>query len=172
VIGSRVGPVREDDLPWDKLRGVDGVYFTAGDPGAVRGARAAHRLVASVRARDALERAGVELDALVSSANDEGERYIPGEIEPPPRAVVRTAGAAGGSLLAANGRELRWEAAPLPGPPVDSYGAGDSFAAGLTYALADGRPPEEALAFAARCGAASMTGRGPYGAQLRADRLG
>jgi ribokinase len=172
VTGSRVGPAREDDLDWDELRGVDGVYFTAGDPGAVRAARAARRLVASVRARDALSRAGVELDALLSSAKDEGERYTPGEIEPPPRAVVRTAGAAGGSLLAADGRQLRWEAAPLPGPPVDSYGAGDSFAAGLTYALADGRPPAEALAFAARCGAASMAGRGPYGAQLSADRLG
>jgi ribokinase len=172
VLGSRVGPAREDDLDWDELRAADGVYFTAGDPGAVRAARAARRLVASVRARDALSQAGVELDALVSSAKDEGERYIPGEIEPPPRAVVRTAGAAGGSLLAADGRELRWEAAPLSGPPVDSYGAGDSFAAGLTYALADGRPPAEALAFAARCGAASMAGRGPYGAQLSADRLG
>jgi ribokinase len=172
VVGSRVGPSREDDLAWDELRAADGVYFTAGDPGAVRAARAARRLVASVRARDALAHAGVELDMLVSSAQDEGERYTPGEIEPPPRAVVRTAGAAGGSLLAGDGRELRWEAAPLPGPPVDSYGAGDSFAAGLTYALADGRPAEEALAFAARCGAASMTGRGPYGAQLSADRVG
>jgi ribokinase len=172
VIGSRVGPAREDRLPWDELRAADGIYFTAGDPGAVRAARAARRLVASVRARDALARAGVELDALVSSAKDEGERYTPGEIEPPPRAVVRTAGAAGGSLLAADGRELRWAAASLPGPPVDSYGAGDSFAACLTYALADDRPAEAALELAARCGASAMTGRGPYRGQLTADRAG
>jgi ribokinase len=171
VIGGRVGPRREDALPWDELAGADGAYFTAGDPGAVRAARAARRLVASVRARDALAAAGVELDALVSSADDRGERYRTGEIEPPPRIVVRTAGAAGGSLVAADGRESRWAAAPLPGPVVDAYGAGDSFAAGLTYGLAAGERPEEAAKLAARCGAFCMTGRGPYGAQLTADRL-
>ena len=38
---------------------------------------------------------------------------------------------------------------------------------GLTFALAEGRTPAEALAFGARCGAACVTGRGPYEAQLR-----
>jgi len=51
-------------------------------------------------------------------------------------------------------------AAPPPGDVVDTYGAGDSFAAGLTFALASGAPPQEAVAFAARCGAATLTGRG------------
>ena len=37
---------------------------------------------------------------------------------------------------------------------------------GLTFALAEGRTPAEALAFGARCGAACVTGRGPYEAQL------
>ena len=55
----------------------------------------------------------------------------------------------------------------MPGPMVDSYGAGDSFAAGLTYALGEGRSVEDALALAARAGAACMTGRGPYEGQLR-----
>jgi hypothetical protein len=45
----------------------------------------------------------------------------------------------------------------------------DSFAAGLTFALAEGRTPAEALAFGAKCGAACVTGRGPYEAQLRRD---
>nr|MBA2567395.1 ribokinase [Thermoleophilaceae bacterium] len=43
---------------------------------------------------------------------------------------------------------------------------GDSFAAGLTFALAEGRDAQEALAFAARCGAACMAGDGPYEGQL------
>ena len=115
---------------------------------------------------DALAGAGVQLDALVSSAKDEGERYTPGDIHPPPLLVVRTAGAAGGSLVAADGRSSRWTAAPLPGPPVDAYGAGDSFAAGLTYGLGEGRSPQEALMLGARCGAACITGRGPYEGQL------
>jgi ribokinase len=166
VMGERVGPHGDDPLPWAELDGVDGLYFTAGDPAAVGAARAARHLVSSVRAIDALATAGVQLDALVSSGTDEGERYRPGDIDPPPRLVARTAGAAGGSLVAADGWSRRWAAAPLPGPPVDAYGAGDSFAAGLTYGLAEGRSPEEAVALGARCGAASMTGPGPYAGQL------
>ena len=53
-----------------------------------------------------------------------------------------------------------YTAADPPGEVVDTYGAGDSFAAGLTYALGSGLEPNEALAFAARCGAAALAGRG------------
>jgi ribokinase len=166
VMGERRGPHRDDPLPCEGLSKVDGVYFTAGDPGAVRAARAARKLVSTVRAIDAFARVGVELDALVSSAKDERERYRPADIDPPPRLVVRTAGGAGGTLVAADGRTSQWTPAPLPGPPKDAYGAGDCFAAGLTYGLADGRSPQEAVALAARCGAACMTGRGPFEGQL------
>jgi ribokinase len=168
VIGERVGPSADDPLPWSELDGADAVYFTAGDPGALRAARGARALVASVRAIEVLSRSGVQLDALVSSAEDEGERYSRGDLDPPPRFVVRTEGATGGSLETAEGRGSRWAAAPLPGPAVDAYGAGDSFAAGLTYGLGDDRSPEAAAELAARCGAACVTGRGPYEGQLRA----
>jgi ribokinase len=167
VLGERLGPHANDPLPWSELDGIDAVYFTAGDAGAVRAARAARKLVATVRAREALAEAGVQLDVLVSSASDEGERYRPGDIDPPPLLVARTAGAAGGSLVAANGSSSRWAAAPLPGLPGDAYGAGDCFAAGLTYGLAKGCSAQEAIALGARCGAACMTGRGPYEGQLR-----
>jgi ribokinase len=103
VMGERRGPHRDDPLPWEGLSKVDGVYFTAGDPGAVRAARAARKLVSTARAIDALARAGIELDALVSSAKDERERYRPADIDPPPRLVVRTAGGAGGALAAVDG---------------------------------------------------------------------
>jgi ribokinase len=166
-MGERSGPHADDPLPWGELDAAAAVYFTAGDPGAVRCARSARKLVASVRAIDALARSGAQLDALVSSAEDEGERYAAGDLDPPPRLVVRTSGAAGGSMSAGDGHDTSWAAAPLPGPPVDSYGAGDSFAAGLTYGLGEGRSPREAVALAARCGAASVTGRGAYRGQLR-----
>lgn len=166
VIGERMGPAAADDLPWDELEDADGVYFTAGDVGAVRRARAAGTLVATARAIGALSVADVELDLLVASAKDEGERYRPGDIEPAPRLVARTDAAAGGSLETADGDVIRWEAASLAGPVVDTYGAGDCFAAGLTYGLADGRTPAEALNLGARCGAACVTGRGPYEGQL------
>jgi len=49
---------------------------------------------------------------------------------------------------------------------VDAYGAGDSFAAALCFALARGDALDDALALAARAGAAVVTGAGPYAAQL------
>jgi ribokinase len=167
VIGERLGPGGNDPLPWGELDGCDAVYFTAGDDKALRAARVARVLVASVRAKGTLAEAGVQVDLLVASSADEGERYESGEIEPPPRLLVKTAGSAGGSLVSADGDEIGWEAAPVSAPPVDAYGAGDSFAAGLTFGLAEGRTPAEALKLAARCGAACVTGRGPYEGQLR-----
>jgi len=161
VIGERLGPSGGEGLPWSELPGCDGVYFTAGDADALRAARAARTLVATVRAKPTLVRAGVQLDMLVASSKDAGERYAPGEIEPPPRFVAQTAGAAGGTLVAAGGSASTWTAAPLPGPPVNAYGAGDCFAAGLTFGLAEGRSPAEALELGARCGAARVSERGP-----------
>ena len=169
VLGDRLGPRRDDPLPWSELEGVDGVYFTAGDAGAVRAARAARTLVSTARTIEPLAEAGVQLDMLVSSSRDAGERYTPGAIDPPPRLVAWTAGAAGGWVEALDGQTTAWTAAPLPGPPIDAYGAGDCFAAGLTYGLADGRSPQDALALGARCGAACVTGRGPYRGQLAGD---
>jgi ribokinase len=167
VMGERLGARGDDPLPWEELEDADAVYFTAGDPDAVRAARAARKLVSTTRGIETLSEAGVQLDALVSSARDQGERYSEGDLEPPPLLVVRTAGASGGSFVATDGAGGRWAAAELPGPAVDAYGAGDSFAAGLTYGLAEDRSPEEALALGARCGAAALTGRGPYEGQLR-----
>jgi ribokinase len=168
VIGERLTPRAEDPLPWPELERCDGIYLTAGDPGAVRAARAARCLVATVRALPELNEAGVEIDALVSSANDDGERYSSGDLESSPRMVVRTDGAGGGELVAADGSSTRWPPASLPGPVIDSYGAGDSFVAGFTYGLADGLTPEAAVSLGARCGAACVTGRGPYRAQIGA----
>jgi ribokinase len=152
----------QSPLPWDTLAEFDAVYFTAGDGAALAAARAARTLVATMRAREALH-AGVQLDALVASANDAGETYSDGDIEPPPRAVVRTEGAGGGSVAVA-GSATRWAAAELPGTVVDAYGAGDCFAAGFTFALGKGATPAEAAKIGAECGAACMTRRGPYGA--------
>ena len=167
VIGDRLGPHAGDPLPWEELADVDALYFTAGDAGAVRAARGARAMVATARGLDVLAEAAVELDALVASSTDAGERYEPGDLEPPPRLVALTAGPAGGEFFTVDGRRGRWQAVPLPGEAADSYGAGDSFAAGLTFGLGAGMAPEEALALGARAGAACITGSGPYAGQLR-----
>jgi ribokinase len=100
----------------------------------------------------------------VGSGEDLGEQYHPGDLDPAPRRVVSTAGPLGGWTQPGG----PFRAARLPGPVSDAYGAGDSFAAGLTHALAKGLDREEALDLASRCGAAAMTGRGPYEGQLEA----
>jgi ribokinase len=161
LLGPKLVPRGADPLPWHELEGVDGVYFTGGDADAVRAARQANVLVASARELPVLREARVELDVLVASAADRGERYI-GGLEPPPRYVVRTEGARGGTVQP-GGRFLPGE---VPGPVVDSYGAGDAFAAGLTYGVAGGMPIEKALELASRCGAAVLAGRGPYQGQI------
>src|SRR6266705_2529915 len=86
---------------------------------------------------------------------------------PAPGAVVRTEGPRGGTYVAADGRRGRWEPAPVPGSPPgvlpDAYGCGDSFTGGLTFGLGAGMPLDQALALAARCGAACRAGKGAYG---------
>jgi len=164
VIGERVAPAGADPLPWDDLAGCDAVFVTAGDPAAVRAARRARVLVATPRVGPALAGSGVRLDALVLSARDAGERYVAGDLRPEPRLVVATDGASGGTYASADGRTGAWGPAVLPAPIADTYGAGDSFAAGLTFGLGAGLDVDGALELAARCGAACVTGAGPYGA--------
>jgi ribokinase len=160
VMGDRLGPNGADPLPWDALRGADGVYFTAGDRAALERARGARVLVATSRVMPLLREAGVPLDAVVGSARDPAERYEP--MQPPPAAVVLTEGPAGGTWTTADGQAGRWEPAPVLGPIADAYGCGDSFAGGLTFGLASGMPIEAAVGLAAVCGATCLTGRGPY----------
>ena len=174
TFGARLEPMGEDDdVAWSALGEMDAVYFTAGDLDALRAARAARVLVANPRALDALGH-GVPLDALVLSANDAIERREAAGAQAEAELVVFTEGSDGGTYRHRDGASGRWEPTPAASPPaepVDSYGCGDSFAAGLTYALGMGLPVLEALALAARCGAVCLTGRGPYQRQLTAADL-
>lgn len=165
TIGKRLFPRGADPLPWGALGETDAVYLTSGDPDAVRLARAARVLVVTPRAGSPLET--VTADALVYSAHDEREREWARTMIPRPWLVVATEGRDGGSWQAADGSGGRWEPASPPGPLVDQYGAGDCFAAGLTFGLGLGRRTEEAIALAARCGAWCASGHGPYGSQLQ-----
>jgi ribokinase len=166
TFGERLEPLGTDvPLPWSRLAEMDAVYFTAGDIDALRAAREARVLVANPRALDALGR-GISLDALVLSKSDAVERRAAERSESEAELVVFTEGAHGGTYRTRSGASGRWAPVPSPGEPVDSYGCGDSFAAGLTYGLGAGMGVSDALALAARCGAVCLTGRGPYERQL------
>jgi ribokinase len=139
----------------------DAVFFVAGEVEALRAARAARFLSATPRELPTLLAGGVHLDLLVGSGTDPGERY-PGGLDV--ALVVRTEGGRGGTA-----NERRYRPATPPAPIVDTYGAGDSFAAALTFALGRGDPLDAALHLAARAGATVITGRGPYSVQLGPD---
>jgi ribokinase len=172
TLGRRLEPKGSDDLPWERLEGTDAVYVTAGDVEALRRARAARVMVVSSRHLDVLAASGIRADAVVGSARDPSERYDPRALtSAPPSLVVLTEGAAGGRFVTADGREGRYEPAPIPGPIVDTYGSGDSFQAGLAWALGEGMDAEKAVEVAARCGAAALTGHGPADGQLTAADL-
>jgi ribokinase len=167
TFGPRLEPAGSDEeLPWNLLEEMDAVYFTAGDVEALRTARAAPVLVASPRAIAALGH-GVPLDALVLSSNDTIEREEAAAASRDAALLVTTDGARGGSYRLRSGESGTWDASPPPAAPVSAYGCGDSFAAGLTYGLAAGLDVPAAIELAARCGAASLAGRGPYRHQLR-----
>ncbi len=158
TIGERLDPLGAENLDWERLRGADGVYVTAGDAQALAWARHARVLVASPRARSALQGDGPRIDALVFSSHDSDEREWAERTAHRARLLVATEGGSGGRWCGES--EGRWAAAEPDGPVRDTYGCGDSFAAGFTFGLASGASVSEAAALGARCGARCSTRAG------------
>jgi ribokinase len=152
VLGGKLLP--DAPLPLD---GYDLVFFVAGTVDALRAARRARFVAATVRELPTLKAAAAPLDLLVRSANDPGERY---DDSLDAKVVVMTDGERGGTV---NGVAY---AAVKPTRVVDSYGAGDSFAAAVAFALARGDDLGDALTLGARAGSAVIEGAGPYSSQL------
>ena len=151
VVGENDAPRADDPLDWDALADMDGCYFTGYDPRTLRLARRAPVLVVTARRFDALVESGVRADALVGSGKDRGERFDLSRLAEQPGHVIVTDGRYGGS---------GYRAAPVPGPVVDTYGAGDTFVGGVLFGLASGWPLERALAHAAERAAEALTWRG------------
>lgn len=93
------------------------------------------------------------------------------------RAVVCTEGAEGCHVLDKDGLRS-FPAAPLPGPVIDSNGAGDAFVSGVLYGLLSGRSLDDSVPLGALAGAHACTSEGthenPIGEQdllTRAERL-
>jgi ribokinase len=171
TLGERIVPSGDDPLPWERLADADGVYFTGGDEGALQAARAARVLVATPRAGEMLRETRVKLDVLVRSGDDAGEMALGDDLDPRPHYVISTRGKEGGQWVGEDHTNGNWTSSDLPGPKRDTYGAGDSFAGGLTWALASGRDIDAALTIAARCGAQKLTGRAGFDRQLTASGL-
>jgi ribokinase len=157
TVGERLEPRGEDDLDWARLRLMDGVYFTAGDLGALERAREAKVLTASPRGRETLGQ-GPTIDALVFSRGDPDESQWARQLEPRARLLVETRGAEGGVWWGES--EGSWKAMAPDGPIKDAYGCGDSFAAAFTLGLAEGRGVAGAAELGAQMGARMLTRAG------------
>ena len=159
VIGERLQPQASDSLPWSLLQDCDAVFVSAADTGALQSCRSARVMTATPRVRLInLQNAAVQLDALIGSGLDPGEK-LPDRLGfPQPRLLIATEGAAGGTLSPGG----RYQASHAPGPSIDSYGCGDSFAAGVTVGLAAGMEVRDAIRLGADAGAACSTWIGPY----------
>jgi len=165
VLGEPQHPRRSDPLPWELLVGCDAAYFTAQDPEALRAARAARILVATTRRREAIAQSGVRIDVALGSAADGRELSRLSDYDPAPSALVLTEGAAGGTIETAAG-VTRFAPPPAVERRVGSYGAGDSFAAALTFFVAAGLSVHEACDRAGAYGAAVLAGIDPREHQL------
>jgi ribokinase len=151
VVGENEAPEATDPLPWDEIAGMDGCYFTGYDPATVALGRRARVLVVTARRFASLVKSGVHADALVGSGRDRGEQFDLSRLERPPEHVIVTDGPRGGS---------GYRAVPVPGPVVDTYGAGDTFVAGVLFGLASGWPLPRTLEHAAARAAEALTWRG------------
>jgi ribokinase len=168
VIGEPLHPRRDDPLPWDVIATCDAAYFTAQDPKVLRAARAARLLVATARRSEAIARSGVRVDVITGSATDPREVSRRADYAVPPDALVMTEGPAGGTIQTAGGI-VRFAAPVVAEEIAGAYGAGDSFAAALTWYLARGLAIEAACGRAAAHGAAVLRGTNPIAWQSRLE---
>jgi ribokinase len=165
VIGRPLHPAADDILAWDLLDTCDAVYFTGEDPETLKLARGAQLLVVTARRAHVLEASGVRADVIVGSVRDPRENRTLHAYANPPSALVLTDGGNGGTVETAIGAD-RFRAPELSGPIVGQYGAGDSFAAALTYYLARGAKVVDACERAAHHGAAVLAGVNPLEHQM------
>ncbi len=155
TLGDRLQPGGSDELDWERVGDVGSVYFTAGDDEALRQAHRSEFVVATPRARDVLESEGARIYALVFSEGDEDESAWAHRVASHTQLLVATEGAHGGRWWGES--EGHWAAAPLPGPPRDTYGCGDSFAAAFTLGLGRGGSIADAAKLGAEAGALALT---------------
>jgi ribokinase len=166
VVGRPLHPAADDRLSWEILDGCDAAYFTGEDPETLRLARGGRLLAVTARRSHVLAGAGVRPDLVIGSVRDPRENRRLADYANPPRALVLTDGPRGGTIETSAG-VTPFPATSLEAPIAGAYGAGDTFAAALTYHLALGDSLQGACATAARHAAAVLTGTDPVAHQLR-----
>ncbi len=159
VIGERLAPNNRDKLNWNIFRKMDGIFITASDSEIFKKARVANSLCTTPRAGiNTINNSNVFLDGLIGSNLDPGEAFSLSELFVKPKYTIKTEGENGGVVFPGG----RYEALKNKKPRIDSYGCGDSFAAGIIYGLTSKWSMDKTLNLAKVLGRNSSEFFGPY----------
>ena len=105
-----------------------------------------------------INKSNVSLDGLIGSNLDPGEEFSFSELLVKPKYTIKTEGEKGGIIFPGG----RYEALKNKDRKVDSYGCGDSFAAGILYGMASNWDIDKSLNLAKVIGRDSSEFFGPY----------
>ena len=159
VIGERLAPNHKDNLEWNILRKMDGVFITASDSEIFKIARSASILCTTPRVGlNTINQSNVILDGLIGSNLDPGELFSFSDLSEKPKYTIKTEGENGGIIFPGG----RYKALKSKKLKVDSYGCGDSFAAGILYGMASKWNIEKSLNLAKVLGRDASEFFGPY----------
>jgi len=160
IIGDRLAPTHKDNLDWNILNDMDGIFITAADKEIFKKSRIVKTLCSTPRVGlNIINESKIFLDGLIGSNLDPGEAFSLTELSLKPKFVIKTEGENGGILFPGG----RYKAFENIKDKVDSYGCGDSFAAGILYGLASKWSIEESLNLAKILGRNCSEHFGPYG---------
>ena len=159
VIGERLAPTYKDKLDWNLFEKMDGIFITASDSEIFKKARIADSLCTTPRVGiNIINKSNVFLDGLIGSNLDPGEVFSLSDISIKPKLIIKTEGENGGILYPGG----RYEALINTKQKIDSYGCGDSFAAGILYGLSSKWSIDKILSLAKLLGRDASECFGPY----------
>jgi len=159
VIGERLAPTHKDNLDWRILKKMDGIFITASDSEIFKMARSASILCTTPRVGlNTINKSNVLLDGLIGSNLDPGEVFSFSDLSLKPKYTIKTEGEKGGILFPGG----RYKALKNKKLKVDSYGCGDSFAAGILYGMASKWDIDKSLNLAKVMGRDASEFFGPY----------
>ena len=159
VIGERLAPNYRDKLEWNILKKMDGIFITASDSEIFKMARSASILCTTPRVGlNTINNSNVLLDGLIGSNLDPGEVFSFSELSLKPKYTIKTEGEKGGIIFPGG----RYKALKNKKLKVDSYGCGDSFAAGILYGMASKWDIDKSLNLAKVMGRDASEFFGPY----------
>ncbi len=159
IIGKRLAPSSNDNLDWNILSKMDGIFMTAGDSRLLKICRNANILCTTPRVGiELINESKINLDALIGSNLDPDESFLSTDLIKKPKFIIKTEGENGGIYIPGG----RFSAINNNKPNIDSYGCGDSFAAGVLYGLAANWPIENSIKLGTVLGRNCIEHFGPY----------